>query len=470
MNILKIKFLLLALCISSFAYAQYDSQNVSLYARWDDTSVPAEPTYGIRYSSVFGYAANGREYGIIGSSSGTYFIDVTDPVHPVQCAFYAGRRDMCIWREYQTYQHYLYAVSDDKLPNSLQIFDLDKLPSGINMKVYDSDSIFARSHTVFVEGDKLYCGSAKTANDQYGIGVYSLANPLRPLKIHTLNDEYPQFRSTVHDMYVRHDTVYASCSYDGLFVFKLRADTTFSMIGSLTTYPEQGYNHSSTLTPNGKYLFFADEVPAGLAVKGVDVSSSGDLRVISTFRSNVGDTPHNLYMASADKLVVASYQDGLQIYDVSDPAKPYRTGYFDTFPDNKDGQYFTPAYKGNWGAYVNLPSGTILASDMQRGLFVLNAKLALGLSDNTKLLDKKNVSIYPNPTIDKLTIKFENAKTTLVTITLNDMMGKMLLKEDKLLVAGTNKITLNLPSNLANGVYNLMLQLPNESLSFKVIK
>ena len=77
-------------------HAQYAAQNISMYANWDDTNVPAEPTYGIRYNSVWGYAQGGKEYAIMGATTGTYFIDVRNPVSPLQLDFVPGKRSGCI--------------------------------------------------------------------------------------------------------------------------------------------------------------------------------------------------------------------------------------------------------------------------------------------------------------------------------------------------------------------------------------
>ena len=56
----------------------------------------------------------------------------------------------------------------------------------------------------------------------------------------------------------------------------------------------------------------------------------------------------------------------MQIFDITDPAAPIKVGYYDTYlPDNHNG------FAGNWGVDPLLPSGIILVSDVQSGLFVL---------------------------------------------------------------------------------------------------
>ena len=75
--------------------------------------------------------------------------------------------------------------------------------------------------------------------------------------------------------------------------------------------------------------------------------------------------PHNLIIK--DNFVYLSYyHDGLQIFDVSSPSNPKKVGYYDTYLGN-NGSFFS----GAWGVYPLLPSGNILVSDMQSGLFIL---------------------------------------------------------------------------------------------------
>lgn len=446
-------------------YSQYNSENITLYSNWYDPAVVAEPYYGIKYNSVWGYAdpGTGREFAIIGSTAGTYFLEVTNPSTPVLKNFIAGRRNKCIWREYKTYSKYLYMVSDDAAPNSLQIADLSTLATtGAATLVYDSDSIFVRAHTIFIDGDKLYGGSVTTKSTYYSMAVYSLVNPVRPLLLRSLNQDQGE-PSTVHDMLVKNDTVYASGGYNGLYIFKF--DTSFTLLNSFTSYPGQGYNHSSALTPDGKTLVFTDEVPANLPVKVLDVSDLSNLQIKSSFKSNEGATAHNVYMKD-NKLIIAYYQDGLYIYDLKDPANPKRTGFFDTYPQNGS-IYTSPTYAGNWGAYVDLPSGNILASDMQNGLFVLNATNALASGEKTATKDL--VSMHPNPFSGSISINILSREEQQAKVKIFDVTGKLVLDQVNTLSGGSNNINLSTES-LPAGVYIINIDGINLSIHRKMVK
>lgn len=442
-------------------YAQYAAYNMSMYSRWHDANLIAEPNLNLKYNSVWGYKhpLNNKEFAILGGTDGTYIIDVSDPVYPVLSDYVPGRRSKCVWREYKTYQNFLYAVSDDSQPNSFQIIDLSYLPDSVHV-VHDSDSIFARSHTIFIDGNKLYGGSVTLANGTfYSMAVYDLSNPLQPQFLRALNQDYPSI-GHVHDMFVRNDTVYASCGFDGFHVYYFNGNN-FIELGSLTSYPDMGYNHSSWLSDNGNIMVFTDEVPAELAVKVIDVSDLSDIEVKSTFVSNQGATAHNPYIVGNSHVVIAYYQDGIQIYNIEDPANPIRTGYFDTYPQNVSG-YLNPVYAGCWGAYPFLPSGIILASDMQNGLFVLNGSAALvgnkKISDNTL-----NTSIYPNPADNFLVISTNGILNYQIQIL--DINGKILIET----LSSKQHQSIDI-SALSKGIYVVKIQSKEKSFVHKLIK
>lgn len=459
--------------MSNISNAQYASQNINLLGHWYNPSEVAEPSYGIKYNGCFGWVDTAHamtEYAIVGSSSGTHIIDISNPSLPVERDFVPGRRNQCIWREYQTFGKYLYAISDDASPNSFQIMDLSYLPDSVHI-VHNGTTFFERSHTLFVDGNKLYCGSVTypSSGGFFSMIVYSLADPENPALLRKLGQD-DNTVGHVHDMFVRNDTVYASCGYDGLHIYKFNTGTnTFTALNSLTSYPGQGYNHSSALTQNGKYLAFADEVPANMPMKLIDVTDINNISIESTFKSNEGATPHNPYIIGNNKLLVAYYQDGLQIFDIANPLLPVRTGYFDTdtlagLNTNYTG--FTP-YHGNWGAYTGLPSGHILANDMQNGLYILDATVALGVND--RFNSENNFVVFPNPTNSNIYLTFNLKQNQDLVFEIYDVTGKLISSEKgKQNVGNTTKLIET--TNLGSGIYFLKVTGNEINFSKKIIK
>jgi choice-of-anchor B domain-containing protein len=336
-------------------------------------------SYNDKYSGCWGWyqASKNKEYAIAGSSSGTFWIDVTVPATPSVSAFRAGKITTTVWREIKTYQNYCYVVSDDGGPNSFQIFDMQYLPDSVH-KVYDSQALFKRGHTLWVDGNKLYVAGITYSNSATSsMNVYSLATPTAPVLLRKLSQDAP-FISYVHDMFVRNDTVYASCGNQGLYVFKLSTPSnTFTQLGSLTTYSGSGFNHSSDITPNGQTLVFTDEVPAGLPFKTANVSNLSNIQVLATANQFPQGTPHNVFVVSNQYVFLSSYVDGTQLYDISNPSNPVLAGWFDTFPQGggNNNNWTVDSYDGQWGMYPYFPSKNIFALDQYNGAFMLKTSL-----------------------------------------------------------------------------------------------
>ncbi|MBI3500327.1 MAG: choice-of-anchor B family protein [Bacteroidetes bacterium] len=472
----KFFFLLLTSYFSLLtSHAQYPSQNITLLSHWDTTTayIPQENYYHIRYNSIWGWAdtVKNREYAILGSGRGTFFIDVTTPAVPVVRAFVPGRRDSCIWREYKTYKNYLYAVSDDSPPNSIQIIDMSYLPDSVHV-VYDQDTLAQHVHSIFIDeaNARMYLNIATYKDGSHSqMAMCSLTNPIAPYILRKLEQDYPA-EDNVHDCFVRNDTCYASCSYDGLHIYKY-ASNKFTEVGAITGYePGGAYNHSSALTANGKTLIFADEVPANLTVKSLDVSNFSNLKILDKFKSTPATTatPHNPFIrnGSNSHVVIAYYADGVQIFDITNPSNVTRTGYFISSPG---GCPTCPSqdYFSCWGVYIDLPSKIVLASDMQNGLFVLDAAAAMGVRPlNSSAADAQ---CYPNPFTANFEITFTLPANEKIRYELADAEGKTIMKKEAALPAGKTSLTFE-GKNLPAGSYLLLVKGEKTSFTKKIIK
>jgi len=318
------------LLLAGTTVAQYATSNFTLVGQIDPET--QMNTYGDKYSGCWGWyqASKNKEYAIAGSSAGTYWVDITIPSTPTVSCYRAGAVSSCVWREIKTYQNYCYVISDDAGANRFQIFDMQYLPDSVH-KVYDSPALFNRGHAQWIDGSKLYIASVTSGSNFSSMNVYSLANPANPVLLRRLDQDYPTVNHA-HDTFVRNDTVYTSCGYQGLNIYKFTAANTFSLLGSLTNYPYSGYNHSSALTPNGHTLVFMDEIPVGMPIKVADVTNLSNIQVLATTNQFPQTTPHNPFMVNNQYCFVSSYQDGLQLYDISTPSAPFLAGYFDTYP------------------------------------------------------------------------------------------------------------------------------------------
>lgn len=437
----------------------YPSLNVNLLAHLTPEK-DVTGSDGRKYSGCWGWyqASKNKEYAIVGTSSQTYFIDVTNPTSPIILDSVKAKHAGCTWREIKNYQNYCYIVSDDSPPNSFQIVDMQYLPDSVHV-VHDGTTYFERCHTIYVDKTNLYCGGVTPlGGSTENMRVYSLATPSVPVLQRTLSQDAPSV-SYVHDMFVLNDTVYASCGNQGFRLFKFNGTNPFTILPSLTSYPQSGYNHSSWMTTNRKTMVFADEVPAGLAAKVIDVSDINNILFVDTIRSHLKATAHNPYIVGNNYCWMSSYQDGIYLYNISNPSNVTIAGYFDTSPlYGVNDNFSTNAYRGNWGAYPYLPSGIIVACDMQNGIFILQGDVTYQNYVGVNELSFKTslFSVYPNPSNTDVTVMIPNQANQKITLLLTDVLGKQINKytiESNEAFSKTTFQTLGLP----NGCYFITL-------------
>ena len=450
---------------------QNHALNMKLLSHWNDTTLSHCDQDQI-WNNLTGWhdSIKNREYLIAGSCDSLYFFDITDPTQMIKCDVREGHSRSAINRDYDTYSHYIYCVSDRSTPasGSLQIFDLKYLPDSVHL-VYDDDAFSITSHTLFIEAkyQRLYlCGNLHKYGGQDGSSmlILSIANPETPTYLGQLskNSECPY----THEVYVRNDTAYCSCAYQGLYIYNVTNPLSPTKISSITTYPYSGYNHSSWLDDSGKYLMFTDEVPTGLPIKIFDISDLQNPKNPIFFNSNTGATPHNAKW-KGKYAWVSSYEDGVFCYDLQIPSQPKVAAYFDTYMKNPIGVY--SGFHGCWGVYPFLPSGNIIASDISEGLFVLGIdSFHLGIN----YLPKENIyaSIFPNPVSTTLHLKIPSQEKVDASVLINDIYGKNILQKTIHLVSGENEFLFDEFSVQQSGLYIMQVMMNKGSWSSKFLK
>lgn len=424
-----------------FIYSQ-DYLHTNLLFNWNDQSFVGSSAYDNVYNEVWGFVKNNKEFAVIGSTEGTHIFDVTDPTNSTQVSFVEGRAQgvEIIHRDYHDYRDFLYVVCDEG-QSSLQIIDISNLPDTAFL-VYDSDSLFVTAHNIFIDtlNARLY-----TSNGT----LYSLEDPVNPSLI------YEDLVLKCHDMYVRNDTAYINSGNSFVvadFSQTSLENQTHVEIGSLINYSQQGYNHSGWLTEDGNYYVMADE-NWGLDMKMLDVSDLSNIEVISFISSNIDENsiPHN-QIIKGDFLYTAYYHDGLYVHNISNPYYPYLVAFYDTFePDHHD------SYMGAWGVYPFLPSGNVLVSDMQTGLYVLEIDFE---SVDVKDLKHDLISVFPNPASDFISFNIDSP----YSYTIFDMQSHVVAQES---LISQNKISIN---NLQSGIYILKINTTNKIFTHKLIK
>ena len=452
----KLLFITMGL-VTTLSIAQ-TNENLELLYQWSEDSLVGSSAYNNTYNEVWGFVMNNKEFAVIGSTAGTHIFDVTDAENSKEVQFIAGEDfgPAIIHRDYHDRNGYLYAVSDEG-NSSLQIIDLKHLPDSA-VVVYDSNELIETSHNIFIDETKniLYACNVRAPNlgwSSTSLALYDINEPSTP--VHLMDYEVPGTGSGVHDMWVRNDTAILNNGYDGLFIVDFSDLNSPQLLGSLTEYPDKGYNHSGWPTSDLKTYVMADE-NWGYDMKVLDISNLSNIDVTTTFNPEIdaNSIAHN-QIIKGDLLYVSSYHDGLQVYNISEPENPTKVASFSTYAlDDHD------SYRGAWGVYPLLPSGTILVSDMQYGLFVLKPSIDLDIHQEIK---QTNLSIYPNPAQNKLKIGLPN-KEKLSSVSVYDSTGSLILKNTTTIANNTLDI-----SPLNSGIYILKVQGLTTSYQEKLI-
>lgn len=328
-------------------------------------------TYSDVINDVWGYAHNGNEYALVGVNSGFSIVDVTIPSAPVEKHFIAGANT--IWRDIKTWSHYAYVVHDGVgagNSDGILIVDLNTIDSNniSYTQVYPSVTIggsvydFHDAHNLYIDEN----GVLYVFGSNIGVGgacMFSLvADPDNPAFLGVYDGNY------LHDGVARGDTLWGAAIYTGKFE-AIDVSNKAAPVVMASHHTPNNFTHNIWFSDDNKTVFTTDE-KKGAFITAYDVSNLNNITELDRIQTSIYDPtqviPHNTHVKD-DFLVSSYYTSGLQIVDASVPDILVETGYYDTSPFSGDG------YNGAWGAYPFLPSGNILVSDRQEGLFILSS-------------------------------------------------------------------------------------------------
>jgi len=453
LNASDMRKLLVVILFSTVALAYGQIEQGVLLGRWSVDSLVGSSAFNNTYNEIWGLAHDGREYAIIGSTYGTHFIDVTNPENPVEVYQVEGGTSgpAIIHRDYHDYAGYLYAVADEGRTSSLQIFDYSFLPDSV-ATVFDDSQLLRRSHNIFIDTTSALLYSCLSEGDtlpRTAMRIIDISDPVAPEFV----AEYAELNgyrfSQVHDIYVDQDTAILNLGPFGWIIAAFddpRNPSVFSIF-SPNDYPQAGYNHSGYRTADKKHYILADE-NWNLDMKVYNIEDPMNVDLVALLDAGTDSTgfsiPHNQLVLD-DYLYVSYYYDGLQVYDLSDINNIRRIMEYKTtqIPHRRN-------YEGCWGVYPYLPSGNILLSDMQDGLFVLAPVDQVVSNEDEPEIVSDKLNIYPNPSRagDLVTIISPEEITINTTIAFRDATGRIVYQN----TLRNNQVVL---PDLAPGLYTV---------------
>jgi choice-of-anchor B domain-containing protein len=348
----------------------FPADGLELYAWIPLNQMPGNHDQG---NDCWGYVSpSGREYAIYGGANGYVFVEITDPGSPSIIGFVQGPNST--WHDVKIIGDHAYGVSE--AGSGIQVMDLSNIDAGEVIHVGNvTNQGHSSTHNIASNPDSgyLYLCGGNVGNG--GLVAVSLANPDAPVLAGGWTDAYvhdAQIVTYTEGKYAGKEIAFCCCGTAGFRIVDVTDKDDMHTIGQIF-YPGQGYGHQGWLSEDRTLFYLDDEFDEGDGIVQsttthvFDVTDLSNPDHIATFTNGSDAIDHNLYVRG-NLIFEANYRSGLRVYDAGeDPLAPTEIAYFDTYPENDN-----TSYNGAWSTYPFFPSGTVIVSDREKGLFILN--------------------------------------------------------------------------------------------------
>lgn len=324
---------------------------------------------------------NGKEYALVGLSSHTAFVDMTDPANLLVIGTLPTATVNSSWRDIKVYQDHAFIVSE-AAGHGMQVFDLTRLrditayPVQFVPDTHFTD--FGRAHNIVINEDSGYAYVVGASGNQYNGGpiFINIQNPTSPVIEGGFSEAgYSHDAQVVN--YNGPDLDYAGReiligSNEDKIVIADVTDKSNPLTISNVVYNNIEYTHQGWFTEDLNYFIVGDEL---------DERNIGNNTRTLVFDFNDLDNPmlsfeyfsentsidHNGYTLNG-RYYLASYRAGMRELNINNIENQdiFEVGYFDTYPENDNA-----AFNGVWNVYPFFASGNIVLSDIEKGLFVI---------------------------------------------------------------------------------------------------
>ena len=385
------------LCTSGTA-GDFPCLNLDLLAHIPLSSFSTNPAEA---NDIWGHfdLNNSKEYALIGLRNGIGIVEVTNPEEPRVVTTIASQST--IWRDIKVYQFfdpsahrwksYAYVTADNASVGML-VIDLNELPETASVASTLVSDLSA--HNVYLSNVDYSTGVSMTGLSPYlhiagsnvnggAFNSYRLNDPTSPTAAYKPTDatrsDYSHDVASMVITDARKDTQCVNASgHCEIFVdfnennFQLwdKTDNTAPERLSTTSYTNAEYVHSGWFTEDKLVVIVHDEldeqnVGLNTTVRFYEMSDLTDPTSIGTWTGPTRAIDHNGFVRG-NRYYMSNYERGMTVLDITDPSNPTEAGFFDTYPLND-----SASFNGAWGVYPFLPSGNILVSDINSGLYIL---------------------------------------------------------------------------------------------------
>lgn len=414
----------------------------------------------------------GKEYAIVGYSSGTAFVDISDPINPIYLGRVETRTFDSLWRDIKVYQNHAFIVADAASNHGMQVFDLTRLRSVTSPQVFSADHVYdgvASCHNIVINDTQPYAYLVGCENYGGGPTILDISNPLAPFEVgghgasgYTHDAQVVTYAGPDQDYQGKQILVASNGSFgsNNHVVFLDVTDGSNPILISSISYNAPGYTHQGWFTEAQDYFILGDEIDemdTGINTRTIvfDVHDLDNPQVLSEYYGPTPAIDHNGYVLG-NEFYLANYTAGLRVVDISTVGTSTNTmeeiGFFDTFPANNFADF-----DGAWSVYPYFESKNIVISDISGGLFVVAKSETMATQD----LNANSFQIIPNPASNFVQVKAKN-QVLIEDIQLISTVGQTLYSKSNI---RQNSIQIDV-SKLPKGVYIVKI---NQSISKKLL-
>src|ERR687896_409924 len=315
--------------------------------------MPLSTIGGGQLNDIWGWVdpRTDREYALVGKTSGTAFVDVTNESRPRYLGDLPSHQPVetifNVWRDIKVYKNHAYVGSEEPA-HGLQVFDLTRLRGQTAPRTWTEDA-----HYSFVLD-----------------GTASFLPPSTRI----LN---PPDNS--HNIAINEDSgfLYAigtsTCGGGGPHMIDIREPKNPTFAGCVS---EDGYTHDTQCVnysgPDQRYLIVDDELDeqeqGGQTKTYVfDVAKLDAPSLIGVYNGVAESIDQNQY-TEGNRSFQANYRSGLRILDTSQVSSGTlsEVGFFDVYPPDDAAEF-----NGSWSTFPYYDSNIVVISGIEQGLFVV---------------------------------------------------------------------------------------------------
>ncbi|MCP4283801.1 MAG: choice-of-anchor B family protein, partial [Gammaproteobacteria bacterium] len=368
-------------CVGGFA-GPYACDNVDLMA-----FMPMSSIGGGGGNDIWGWTdpQDGSEYAVMGRTTGTSFVDISDPENPVYLGNLPAHNGVSSsWRDIKVYANHAFIVSEAG-GHGMQVFDLTELRSVVSPPVTFSETAhfagFGSAHNIVINEDTGFAYGVGAGTCAGGLHFVNIQNPTSPVDAGCFSaDGYTHDAQCI--IYNGPDTTYTgseicfNANEDSLTIVDV-TDKGNPVQLSRRTYAGSVYAHQAWATEDHVYVLLGDE----LDEQGNGHNTRTYIWDVSDLNNNGGfmgfydsaepAIDHNLYI-KGDYVYQSNYAAGLRILDITDisNANLFEEAFFDTYTPHNN-----PTFDGSWSNYPYFASGIVVVTSRGEGLFIVRPNL-----------------------------------------------------------------------------------------------